>query len=155
MPLIIIIALVIGALIWWYRNERSNTRNERAYLRSRGYATDDWEARGPISRESRLATLADSLGDVTPYARQRAAEEIALMCEEGKGDARFYAPLVAALDDNSAAVRGAVIIALEKLGDPRAAGHVKRVLESDDSIHVRAIAKKSLARITAVPSGSS
>ena len=149
MPLLIFMAIVIAALIWWYKGEHSNTVNERAYLRSRGYSTDERQERRPAPQESRLRSLVDSLDDITPYARQRAAEEIALMCEEGKRDSRFYAPLVAALDDKSAAVRGAAVIALEKLGDTRAANHLKRVVECDDSIHVRAIAKKTLERIAA------
>ena len=149
MPLIILMAIVVAALIWWRKSGRSNTLNESAYLRSRGYTSDEREERRPIPRDSRLVGLVDSLDDVTPYARQRAAEEIALMCEEGNKDSRFYAPLVAALDDNSAAVRGAVVIALEKLGDARAADRLKRVVELDDSIHVRAIAKRVVEKTSA------
>ncbi|PYP85294.1 MAG: hypothetical protein DMF61_17125 [Blastocatellia bacterium AA13] len=154
MPLIIIIAVIGAALVWWYKSEHSSTLNEKAYLRGRGYSADGPEIRGPIPLDARVRSLIDSLDDVTPYARQRAAEEVALMCDEGQKDSRFFAPLVAALDDNSAAVRGAAVTALEKLGDSRAQVHLKRVVDSDDSIHVRAIARKVVERMSAVPSSS-
>ena len=149
MPLIVLLVLIILAVVWWLSSKQAQSLNERIYLRRRGYDTGDGPAPGAqVARDTRLLTLLDSLGDVTPYSRQRAAEEIAQMCESGQSDPRMLAPLIAALDDDdNAGVRGAVASALGSLGDARAIGPLKRTADTDDSIHVRAAARKAVEKL--------
>lgn len=102
----------------------------------------------PVSRDERLFGLVDSLHDLSPNSRQRAAEQIGQMCESGLRDQRLFAPLVAALDDSDAGVRAAVVLALGSLADERAAQRLGRVAEQDESIHVRATARRALEKLT-------
>ena len=150
---IVVLALIIGGIIWWYRSQRAVSLNERMYLRQRGYDPPD-EPKGDrgVAQETRLMDLLDSLDDVTAYSRERAAEEISLMCESGQRDERMYAPLVTALDDSNASVRGAAAIALGHLGDSRAIEQLNRVADGDDSPHARAQARRALERLKDVTS---
>src|SRR5260370_19091309 len=147
---VIVLGLIVGGAIWWYRSQRAVTLNERIYLRQRGYDPGD-EPKGDrgVAKETRLMDLLDSLDDVTAYARERAADEISLMCESGQKDERMFAPLVAALDDSNAAVRGAAAIALGHLGDRRAIEQLNRVAAADDSPHPRAQARRALDKLEA------
>jgi HEAT repeat protein len=147
---IILLILAAGGVIWWLNGKRSVSLNERVYLRSRGYddtppPREDAGAR----QEARLMDLLDSLDDVTPYSRERAAEELSLMCESGSADERMLAPLVTALDDSNANVRGAAALALGSLGDSRAIVHLRRVVERDESSHARNQAERALAKLGA------
>ena len=145
---LLVLALIVGGAIWWYRSQRAVTLNERMYLRQRGYDPGD-EPKGDrgVAQETRLMDLLDSLDDVTAYSRERAAEEISLMCESGQKDERMFAPLITALDDSNASVRGAACIALGHLGDRRAIEELNRVADSDDSPHARAQARRALDRL--------
>src|SRR5262249_28665353 len=148
---IIVLVLIIGGIIWWYRGQRAVSLNERMYLRQRGYDPPD-EPKGDrgVAQETRLMDLLDSLDDVTAYSRERAAGGIWRMCEAGQRDERMSAPLVTALDDSNASVRGAAAIALGHLGDSRAIEQLNRVADGDDSPHARAQARRALDRLNNV-----
>jgi hypothetical protein len=148
MPLLILIALIIAALLWWARSERALNYNERLYLKRRGYATDDGLASGPpIAKDTRLFNLIESLGDLSPFSRQRAAEDLSRMCEAGGRDARMLPALVAALDDKEAAVRSAVATALGNLGHAEARAPLQQRLENEESIHVRSSLQKAIDKL--------
>jgi HEAT repeats len=148
MYLFILAILIIAAIIWWARSDRGLSPNERGYLRRRGYEFDDRTDGGPpVEKDARLNSLVDSLGDVTAYSRQRAAEEIAQMCVEGRQDDRMLTPLLAALGDSDPAVRGAVAMALGNLGNKRAIEKLEVSAEQDESIHVRAAAGRALEKL--------
>lgn len=148
MTLIVVLVLVAVAVAWWLNGRRSMTANERNYLRQRGYTLPQDEASGPaLSADTNLLNVIESLNDLTPFSRQRAAEELSRMCEAGRKDTRMFAPLITALDDNSAAVRGAVAKALASLGDERATEALARKAQSDESIHVRAVAQQALDKL--------
>jgi hypothetical protein len=154
MPLLIILVLVAVAIIWWLKSSRGVSLNERVYLRSRGYASDG-EAKGPpVSKDKRLMSLLQSLDDVSVNSRQKAAEDITKLCENGQRDGRMYSPLVAALDDNSPLVRRAVAAALASLGDPRALDRLERIAATDESIYVRTAAKAGAERLRSSEAGS-
>ena len=159
MGMIILLVLVAGGIIWWLNSRQAVSRNEKTYLRVRGYdAAEQPEERSAVRQEARLMDLLNSLDDVTPYSRERAAEEISLMCESGGRDERMFAPLAAALDDQNASVRGAAAMALGNLGDARAVSHLERVVGSDGSSHARNQARLALEKLGAItasdPSGS-
>jgi len=148
---LIVVGLIVGGVIWWYKSQRAMSLNERMYLRQRGYdAPDEPKGDRGVAQETRLMDLLDSLDDVTAYSRERAAEEISLMCESGQKDERMFAPLVTALDDSNASVRGAAAIALGHLGDSRAIEQLNRIADSDDSPHARAQARRALDRLNNV-----
>jgi hypothetical protein len=150
MGTIILLVLAAGGVIWWLNGKRSVSMNERVYLRSRGYDdTPPPKEDAGARQEARLMDLLDSLDDVTPYSRERAAEELSLMCESGSGDERMLAPLVAALDDSNANVRGAAALALGNLGDGRAVVHLQRLIGSDESSHARNLAERALVKLGA------
>ena len=152
MGMIILVVLVVAGIIWWLSNSQSASRNERTYLRTRGYdPVDPPEVRSAARQEARLMDLLNSLDDVTPYSRERAAEELSLMCESGERDDRMFAPLVAALEDRNSSVRGAAAMALGNLGDERAVSHLERVLGSDGSSHARNQARMALQKLGAIP----
>src|SRR5215218_599791 len=113
MPLIILIVLVVMAALWWVNGQRTLSANERLYLKRRGYAGgEDLEPGPPIPKDTRLTGLMESLTDLSPFARQRAAEELSRLCASGQRDPRMLTWLIAALGDSDAAVRSAVAIAL-------------------------------------------
>jgi HEAT repeat protein len=148
MPLIILIALIIAGLIWWARSERALNYNERLYLKRRGYASDDGHGAGPpVAKDTRLFNLIESLGDLSPFSRQRAAEDLSRMCEAGGRDVRMLPALVAALDDKEASVRSAVAAALGNLGNAEALASLKQRLENEESIHVRSSLQKAIDKL--------
>jgi hypothetical protein len=148
MFLIIVATIIVVALLWRFNSERAISRNEKQYLKRRGYDAGDQVAEGPpVHKDTRLYSLIESLGDLSPFARQRAAEELSRMCEEGRGDPRMLPALLAALNDRDAAVRGAVAAALGNLGDLQAVESLKSRLEEDESIHVKAALNKAIEKL--------
>lgn len=99
-----------------------------------------------LSRKT-LFSLIESLSDISPFARQRAAEDLSRMCIEGNRDPRMLSSLVATLDDSDASVRSAVAIALRNLGDRASVEPLKRRLEVEESIHVRTSLERALERL--------
>ena len=147
MPLIIFVVLVI-AIVWWVKSERALSRNERLYLKRRGYSSDEpLQPAPPVTKESRLLSLIESLGDLSPYARKKAAEDIARMCEGGQRDERIFPSLVVALADSDAQVRSAVAAALWHFGNAEAIEPLKQRLEVEESIHVRSALKKAIEKL--------
>jgi hypothetical protein len=150
--MIILVVLIVGGIIWWLSSSQAASRNERTYLRTRGYdPVDPPEVRSAARQEARLMDLLNSLDDVTPYSRERAAEELSLLCESGERDGRMFAPLVAALDDKNSSVRGAAAMALGNLGDERAVSHLERIVGGDGSSHARNQARLALQKLGAMP----
>lgn len=148
MFLIVVVTVIVVAVLWWFNSERAISRNEKQYLKRRGYDAGEPTAEGPpVHKDTRLYGLIESLGDLSPFARQRAAEELSRMCEEGRGDQRMLPALQAALNDHDASVRAAVAAALGNLGDVRAAETLTLRLEEDQSIHVRTALKKALEKL--------
>ena len=146
MPLVIFV--VIAALIyWWWRSDRTLNSNERLYLKRRGYEASPTNTGPPVDPDSQLTGYIESLSDISPYSRQRAAEELARLCVEGKRDTRMFYSLVAALDDSEASVRSAVASALGQLADTRAVEPLRRQLDVDESILFRAAALKALEKL--------
>jgi len=146
MPLVIFV--VIAALIyWWWRSDRTLNSNERLYLKRRGYEASPTNTGPPVDPDSQLTGYIESLSDISPYSRQRAAEELARLCVEGKRDTRMFYSLVAALDDSEASVRSAVASALGQLADARAVEPLRRQLDVDESILFRAAALKALEKL--------
>src|SRR5215472_16948043 len=151
MGMLILVVLIVGGIIWWLNSNQAASRNERTYLKARGYdPVETPEVRSATRQEARLMDLLNSLDDVTPYSRERAAEELSLLCESGGRDERMFAPLVAALDDRNSSVRAAAM-ALGNLGDVRAVTHLERVVSSDASSHARNQARQALLKLGVVP----
>ena len=152
MPLIILIALIIAGIIWWARSARALNYNEKLYLKRRGYATDEGQGAGPpVAKDTRLFNLIESLGDLSPFSRQRAAEDLSRMCEAGTRDARMLPALIAALDDKDAAVRSAVAAALGNLGNAEALLSLQQRLANEESIHVRSSLQKAIGKLSQSP----
>lgn len=150
MLLFILAAVIVVAVVWWLKGERALSRNEELYLKRRGYDPGDDEGEGPpIARDARLFNLLESLGDVSPYSRQKAAEELSRMCSAGQRDSRMYSSLVTALDDKDSSVRSAVVSALGNLGDARGIEKLRLLKEKDASIQVRAAAQSALEKLEA------
>ncbi|HKV40382.1 MAG TPA: HEAT repeat domain-containing protein [Blastocatellia bacterium] len=150
--LLLLAILIVGGISWWLASKQSLNRNERVYLRSRGYDAGETVPEKPgVMPDSRLRDLLDSLDDITPYSRERAAEELSLLCQSGMRDERMFAPLVAALDDKNAAVRAAVAVALGHLGDQRAISSLSQVVEKDASSHARSQARRALEKLAGQP----
>jgi HEAT repeat protein len=124
--------------------------NEKLYLKRRGYATEEpIETGPPVSKDIRLISLIESLGDLSPFARQRAAEALSRMCEAGQRDSRMLPSLAVALNDSDASVRSTVAAALGNLGNAEAVDSLKQRLEIEESIHVRGALQKALQRLEA------
>jgi hypothetical protein len=146
----VLIILIVVAVVWWVGNRKGLSFNERQYLKNRGYAADTpLDVGPPVTKDTRLLSLIESLGDLSPYARQRAAEDLARLCQSGTRDERMLPSLVAALNDNDASVRSAAANALLQLGSPEAIAPLKRRLESEESIHVRASLQRAIERLQA------
>jgi hypothetical protein len=146
----VLIVLIVVAVVWWASNRKGLSFNEQQYLKNRGYAADpSLDAGPPVTKDTRLFSLIESLGDLSPYARQRAAEDLARLCQAGSRDERMLPALVAALDDTDASVRSAAANALLQLGSPEAIAPLKRRLESEESIHVRASLQRAIERLQA------
>ena len=149
MPLIILIVLIIGT-VWWVKGQRTMSLNERLYLKRRGYAVEEPTAPGPpVPKDTRLINLIESLGDLSPFARQRAAEDLSRMCEAGQRDPRMLPSLIVALNDNDASVRSAVAAALGNLSNVEAVDPLKQRLEVEESIHVRGALQRALHKLEA------
>ncbi|MFL6214443.1 MAG: HEAT repeat domain-containing protein [Blastocatellia bacterium] len=145
-----LIVLIVVAIVWWASNRKGLSFNERQYLKNRGYAADAaLDAGPPITKDTRLLSLIESLGDLSPYARHRAAEDLARMCQLGGRDERMLPSLLVALDDSNASVRSAAANALLQLGSPEAIAPLKRRLESEESIHVRASLQRAIEQLQA------
>ncbi len=148
MPLLILSILIILGVIWWLSSQRGLSFNEKQYLKRRGYEAEDEPADGPpISKDTRLFNLIASLTDLSPYARQKAAEDLARMCEAGQRDPRMLSALVNALDDSDASVRSAAANALASLGGAEAVEALRRRIEIEESIHARAAMQRALERL--------
>lgn len=151
MLFIILVIVIVSALVYGLSGNRALNRNERLYLKRRGYEPPPIEIDDgrPVSKDARLFSLIESLGDISAYARQRAAENLSQLCVSGKRDSRMQSSLIAALDDSEAAVRGAVAVALGNLGDPTSVEPLKRRMETEESIHVRASLEQALEKLGA------
>ena len=148
MLFIILIIVIAVALVYAFRSQQGLNPNERSYLRRRGYeAPSEFEERPQVSRDTRLFSAIESLSDVSAFARQRAAEDLARMCESGRRDPRMLSSLTAALDDSDASVRGAVAMALGKLGDPSSVEPLRRRWDVEESIHVRVLLEQALEKV--------
>ena len=148
MYFLVFFIVIVVALLWWFNSERTISRNEKLYLKRRGYDAGEPTAEGPpVDKDVRLYSLIESLGDLSPFARQRAAEGLSRMCEEGRGDRRMLPALLAALNDRDASVRGAVAAALANLGDEQAVESLKGRLEEEESIHVKAALNKAIEKL--------
>jgi HEAT repeat protein len=142
---IALIVLIVVAVVWWAKGGKGLSLNERQYLKSRGYAAGaTLDAGPPVTREARLFSLIESLADLSPYARQRAAEDLGRLCQSEVRDDRMLTPLLKALEDSDAAVRSAVANALTQLGSDAAIAPLKRRLEVEESIHVRASLQRAI-----------
>ena len=149
MLFIILLIVIVSALVYAFSGNRALNRNERLYLKRRGYEAPpiEFDERPSVSSDVRLFSLIESLGDISAYARQRAAEDLSQMCASGKRDSRMLPPLIAALDDSEGAVRGAVALALGNLGDPASVDALHRRIETEESIYVRASLEHALEQL--------
>jgi hypothetical protein len=150
MLFLILIVVIIIAVMWWLNGERALSRNEKLYLKRRGYEPpSEVEAGPPVSKDTRLFSLIESLSDISPFARQRAAEDLSRMCVEGSRDSRMLSGLLVALGDSEASVRAAAATALGNLGDARATESLMRRLEEEESVHTRTALERSLQKLGA------
>ncbi|HKP86141.1 MAG TPA: HEAT repeat domain-containing protein [Blastocatellia bacterium] len=148
MLLIVLIVLVVVAAVWWVNSQRTLSANERLYLKRRGYVSEgDSHTGPPIPKDARLFSLIESLGDISPFARQRAAEELSRLCSSGQRDPRMLSSLISALDDSDAAVRSSAATALSNLGDVAAVEPLRRRLDDEASIHVRAAVRRAIEKL--------
>jgi len=148
MLFIILIIVIVVALIYAFRGNGSLSFNERLYLKRRGYEPPiDVNEGPPVSKDARLFSLIESLSDISPYARQRAAEDLSRMGASGQRDPLVLSSLIGALYDTDASVRGAVAKALGDLGDPTSIEPIKRRMEVEESIHVRASLQQALEKL--------
>jgi len=148
MPFLVLVIIIVVAAIWYVNSQRAMSANERQYLRRRGYDSSEEPMAGlPVSKDTRLFELIASLSDLSPYARQKAAEDLAQMCRSGKRDARMLSALVSALDDSDAAVRSAAAQALASLGDAEAIEPLNRRLAIEDAIQARAVIQRAIEKL--------
>lgn len=149
MLFIILVIIIVVAVIYGLSSQRALNLNERLYLRRRGYEPPiDVDEGPPISKDAWLFSLIESLSDISPYARQRAVEDLSRIGTSGQRDSRVVSSLIRALDDNDSSVRGAVAKALGRLGDPASVAPLKRRLEVEESIHVRASLEQALQQLS-------
>jgi hypothetical protein len=149
MPYLIIGIVIVLIIAWRVSSARAMSRNERLYLKRRGYAQEDDHPRRPVERDTRLLGLLDSLSDISPYSRQKAAEEIAALCRSGQRDERMFSALVAALEDSQPSVRTAAARALAELGDGRAIEKLRVRLEREEAIQTQAAIKQTIEKLGA------
>lgn len=144
--LFIILVIVIAAGVFYaISSQRQLNRNERLYLKRRGYEPPLEDRPGPpVSKDARLFSLIESLSDISPYARQRAVEDLARLGASGDLDNRVLSSLVGALSDSDASVRSAAAKALGKLGDRASVAPLKQRIEVEESILVRASLEQAL-----------
>jgi HEAT repeat protein len=150
MLFIILIIVIVVALIYGFSGQRGLNLNERLYLKRRGYEPPiDANEGPPVSKDARLYSLIESLSDISPYARQRAVEDLSRIGASSQRDPRVLSLLIGALNDSDASVRGAVAKALGKLGDPASVAPLKQRMEVEESIHVRASLEQALQELSA------
>ena len=148
MLLIVLIIIIVVALIFGFRGARGLSLNETLYLKRRGYEPPvEIEEGPPVSKDTRLFNLIESLGDISPFARQRAAEDLSRLCMSGQRDLRMFPALITALDDSDASVRAAVATALGNLRDPSSLEALTRRLDEEESIHVRASLEQAIEKL--------
>jgi HEAT repeat protein len=148
MLLVILIIIIVVAVSYGLRSRSELNLNEKLYLRRRGYqATNESIERAPVSKDLKLLGAIESLSDVSPYARQRAAEDLSRICAAGNRDDRMLSPLIEALNDNDASVRSAVATALGNYGDLSSREALNTRLGVEESIHVRASIERALQRM--------
>jgi len=148
MLLVILVIVIVVALIYGFKGNRALNRNEELYLKSRGYEPPiDVNSGPPASKEAQLLNLIESLGDISPYARQKAAEDLSRMCASGHRDGRILPSLIQTLDDGDASVRGAVAQALGNLGDASAIELLRQRMDVEESIHVKVLLQQALERL--------
>lgn len=146
--LLILVIIIVVALVYAFSSQRGLNLNERLYLKRRGYEPPiDIPEGPPIPKDARLFSLIESLSDISPYARQKAAEDLSRMCASGHCDSRMLNPLIDSLDDSDASVRGAVATALGRLGDPASIEALTRRMEVEDSILVKASLAQALEKL--------
>ncbi len=151
MPLFIfIIVLVVVFVIWRSGKDRALNRNEQLYLKRRGYVLEDGlESAAPVTKDTRLFTAIESLSDISPASRTRAAQELAQLCDQGRRDSLMFSALCEALNDSDAAVRSAAANALEKFGDAQALEYLERRLEIEEALQTRAALQRVIKNLTA------
>jgi HEAT repeat protein len=148
MLLVILVIVIVAAVIYGLSSDRGLNLNERLYLRRRGYEPPNAVDEGPpVSKDTRLFNLIESLSDISPYARQRAAEDLSRFGGAGGRDPLVLSALIGALKDSDASVRGAVAKALGQLGDPASVSALKQRMEVEESIHVRASLEQALKEL--------
>lgn len=148
MLFIILVIVIVVALVFGFRGGRGLSLNETLYLKRRGYeAPVEIDDGPPVSKDTRLFSLIESLGDISPFARQRAAEDLSRMCVSGRRDLRMLPALITALDDSDASVRVAVATALGNLRDRSSLEVLKRRMDEEESIHVRASLEQAIERV--------
>ena len=148
MLLIILVIVIVAGVVYALNSERRLNLNERLYLKRRGYeAPLDGNQGPPVSKDVRLYSLIESLSDISPYARQRAVDDLSRLGTSGQRDPRVLTSLIGVLDDSDASVRGAVAKALGKLGDPASVAPLKQRMEIEESIHVRASLEEALQKL--------
>jgi HEAT repeat protein len=144
----ILVIVIVVALIFGFRGGRGLSLNETLYLKRRGYEPPiEIDEGPPVSKDTRLFNLIESLADISPFARQRAAEDLSRMCVSGQRDLRMLPALIAALDDSDASVRAAVATALGNLRDRSSLEVLKRRMDEEESIHVRASLEQAIEKL--------
>ena len=144
----ILVIVIVLALIYGLSGNRGLNLNERLYLKRRGYEPPlEFEERPRVSKDARLLSLIESLSDISPFARQRAAEDLSRMCASGQRDQRMLSSLIKTLDDSDASVRGAAAKALSNFGGPASIEALKKRMEAEESIHVRASLEQALYKL--------
>jgi hypothetical protein len=148
MLFIFLMIVIVIALIFGFRRGRGLSLNERLYLKRRGYEPPiEFEEGPPVSSDTRLFSLIESLSDISPFARQRAAEDLSRICVSGQRDVRMLPALITALDDSDASVRAAVATALGNLRDPSSVESLTRRMDDEESIHVRASLEQAIEKL--------
>ena len=148
MLLIILVIVIVAGVAYALNSDRGLNLNERLYLKRRGYEPPlDANEGPPVSQDARLYSLIESLSDISPYARQRAVEDLSRMVTSSQHDPRVLPSLIGALDDSEASVRGAVAKALGKLGDKASVAPLERRMQVEESIHVRASLEQALQEL--------
>lgn len=149
MLFLILFIVIVVAVIYGLSSQRRMNLNERLYLKRRGYEPPiDLNQGPPVSKDARLFSLIESLSDISPYARQRAVEDLSRIGGSER-DPRVVSSLIGALDDSDASVRGAAAKALGKLGDPASVIPLRDRMEIEESIYVKASLKQALQELRA------
>jgi hypothetical protein len=145
---ILIVALVMILVIWWSRSNHVLNRNEKLYLKRRGYAVEvGQEPSASVTPNTRLFAAIESLNDLSPASRQRAALDLAQMCEQGIRDSLMFSALLDALNDSDATVRSAAAQALEKYGDAQAVQYLEKRLEIEEALQTRAALQRVIKKL--------